>query len=170
MKKFPGDIIILHMCTKNRNHMMYGSWDLEGGRQNFLSLWTVLCSCNMACNGFNYFHFGLFITLLLLWQPSKSKFRKSKKKKKENLEISSFYNSVPKIMIICYPVPEIWCVMDVIISHFWLFFALLPPIAWKMKTKKKIWKNNLKISSFYISVSKLWSHDVQFLRYGAWQM
>ena len=25
MKKLPGDIIILHMCTINENHMMYGS-------------------------------------------------------------------------------------------------------------------------------------------------
>ena len=25
MKKTPGDIIILHMCTVNDNHMMYGS-------------------------------------------------------------------------------------------------------------------------------------------------
>ena len=25
MKKIPGDIIILHMCTINDNHMMYGS-------------------------------------------------------------------------------------------------------------------------------------------------
>ena len=25
MKKMPGDIIILHMCTVNDNHMMYGS-------------------------------------------------------------------------------------------------------------------------------------------------
>ena len=29
MKKPPGDIIILHMCTINDNHMMYGSWDME---------------------------------------------------------------------------------------------------------------------------------------------
>ena len=28
MKKTPGDIIILHMCTKNYNEMMYGSWDM----------------------------------------------------------------------------------------------------------------------------------------------
>ena len=40
----------------------------------------------------------------------------------------SFYKSVPKIMIICYTVPEIQCVTDVIvIFHFGLFFALLPP-------------------------------------------
>ena len=28
-KKMPGDIIILHTCTINENHMMYGSWDIE---------------------------------------------------------------------------------------------------------------------------------------------
>ena len=43
MKKTPGDIIILHTCTINENHMMYGSWDMECNRLNFLSLWTVFC-------------------------------------------------------------------------------------------------------------------------------
>ena len=28
-KKMPGDIIILHMCTINETHVMYGSWDTE---------------------------------------------------------------------------------------------------------------------------------------------
>ena len=37
MKKITGDIIILHMCTINENHMMYGSWDMECDRQNVLS-------------------------------------------------------------------------------------------------------------------------------------
>ena len=43
MKKFTGDIIILHMCTKNHNHMMYGSWDTEWDRQTFLSFWAIFC-------------------------------------------------------------------------------------------------------------------------------
>ena len=43
------------------------------------------------------------------------------------LEISSFYTSVPEIMIICYTVPKIWCVTDVTaVFDFRLFFALLP--------------------------------------------
>ena len=42
MKKKPGDIITLHMCTINDNHMMYGSWDMKrDGQQNFLSFWTI---------------------------------------------------------------------------------------------------------------------------------
>ena len=41
LKKTPGDIIILHICTVNDNHMMYGSWYMERDGQNFLSFWTV---------------------------------------------------------------------------------------------------------------------------------
>ena len=37
MKKTPGDIIILHKCTINDNHMMGGSWDMKCDRHNFLS-------------------------------------------------------------------------------------------------------------------------------------
>ena len=44
------------------------------------------------------------------------------------LDISSFYSSVPKIMIICYTVPEMKRVTEVIfIFYFGLFFALLSP-------------------------------------------
>ena len=37
MKKMPGDIIHLQMCTINEDHMVYGSRDMEHDRQNFLS-------------------------------------------------------------------------------------------------------------------------------------
>ena len=106
IKKTPEDIIILHLHTTNDDHMMYGSWDLEHNRQNFLSFWTIFCP----------------------FTPLTTRKIKILKKWKKYLEISSFYTSVPKIMIICYTVPEIWCVTDVIvIFHFGLFFALLPP-------------------------------------------
>ena len=35
MKKTPGDTIILHLCTTNDDHIMYGSWDMERERQFF---------------------------------------------------------------------------------------------------------------------------------------
>ena len=38
IKKTPGGIIILHMCTINDNHMMYGSWDIERDKQFFVIL------------------------------------------------------------------------------------------------------------------------------------
>ena len=42
-KKIASDIIILHMCTKNHNHMMYASWKMECNRHKFLSFWTIFC-------------------------------------------------------------------------------------------------------------------------------
>ena len=33
MKKTPGDIIILHTCTKNYDQIMYGSWDMVRNRR-----------------------------------------------------------------------------------------------------------------------------------------
>ena len=38
-KKFAGDIIILHMGTKNHNHMRHSSWDTEW--DIFLSFWAI---------------------------------------------------------------------------------------------------------------------------------
>ena len=38
MNKFAGDIIILHMCTKDHSHMVYGSWDTD---KFFLSFWAI---------------------------------------------------------------------------------------------------------------------------------
>ena len=35
MKNKPWDIIILHKCTINDNHMMYGSWDMKRDREKF---------------------------------------------------------------------------------------------------------------------------------------
>ena len=103
-EKLKWHIIILHMCNINDNHMMYGSWDIEWDRQNILSFWTVFCP----------------------FTPLVARKLKTLKKFKKCLEISSLYNSVPKIMITCYTIPEIRWVTDVIIFHFGPFFALLP--------------------------------------------
>ena len=53
MKKTPGDIIVLHMCTVNEVQMMCGSWDMEWDRQNFfviLSLFLLFYSTNNPKN------------------------------------------------------------------------------------------------------------------------
>ena len=105
LKKTPGDIIILHMCIKNHDHMLYCSWDMVFDRCNcYFSFWVIFCP----------------------FSPLTAQKIKIFKKWKKHLEISWFYNSVPKITIICYTVPEMWCLMDVIIFH-GLIFALLPP-------------------------------------------
>ena len=98
MKKILGDIIILHMCTINENHMMYGSWDKECHRQNLFSFWTIFCSFTP-----------------LTTQKIKIK------KKKQHLQISSFYTSVPWMTIIWSIVTEIWSMADIIFCHFQKF-------------------------------------------------
>ena len=41
-KHIAGDVIILHLCTKNHNHMRYSSWDTEW--KNFVwSFWAFCC-------------------------------------------------------------------------------------------------------------------------------
>ena len=67
MKKVPGDVIILHMCTKNQNHdlMIPEIWSAAD---------IIFC------------HFGPFFAPL---QPRKLKFWKNEKK--NQLEILSFY-------------------------------------------------------------------------------
>ena len=107
------------------------------------------------------FNFGLFFALSPpLTLPKNENFKKMKK----NLEISSFYISLPKIMIIWNTVPEIWHMTDVIIFHFGLFFALLQ--SKKIKISKK-WKNSWRYYHFTYVHQKLWLDGVQFLRNGA---
>ena len=72
--------------------------------------------------------------------PNSPKTWKFQNNAKKRLEISSFFTNVPKI-IICYTVPEIWCLMDVIVVfHFGIFFALLAPSSPKNENFKTIKK------------------------------
>ena len=41
--KAAGDIIILHECTKNHNHMRYSSRDMDWDRKKVLSFWAIYC-------------------------------------------------------------------------------------------------------------------------------
>ena len=134
MTKRPGDNI-LHKCTPN--HMLGCSWDIA----------RVGCNC--------YFSFwAVFSPFTLLT---------AQKMKKKHLEASTLTTSVPKIVITCSTVPEIWCARDaIVIIHFGLIFAFLAPpphhplslTARKIKISKQ-WKKHLGISSFYTSVPKI---------------
>ena len=89
-KKNAGDIIILHMCTKNQNHNVQ-FMRLGMTQTIFLSLWAIFCP----------------FTSLTTWKI------KILKKWNKWLEVSSFYKHVPKITII-------WCMLDVcLISDVW---------------------------------------------------
>ena len=77
LKKTPGDIIILHKCTKNHDHMLYCSLNITRNGCNYFSLWAIFCP----------------------FPSLKARKIKILKKWKKCMEISSFYINVPKIMI-----------------------------------------------------------------------
>ena len=104
LKKTPEDII-LHICTINDNHMMYGSWDIEHDRQNFLSFPTIFCP---------------FTTLT----TQKIKFEKQKKKKTSRDIILHMYTINDNHMM--YGFWDVKRKTD-FLCHFGQFFALLPP-------------------------------------------
>ena len=97
--------ISLNMCTKNNNHMMYTSWDMECNKNFFVIL-------------------GHFLPLYLTNNLKNQNFEKNEKK---HLEISSFYCSVLQTAIIWYIVTEICSMTDRIFCHFGPFFVYLPP-------------------------------------------
>ena len=122
MNKMPGDIIILHKCTKNHDYLLYCSWDMGRDRCNCsFSFWAIFCP---------------FTPL------TAQKMNIPKKFKKKHLEISSFYTIVPKIMMTGYTVPEIWRTRCNYFP-FWTIFCLFtpPPLtAQRMIISKKIKK------------------------------
>ena len=102
-KKVSGDIIILHNCTKNHDHMLYCSWHMTRDRCNYFSSWAIFCP----------------------FTPITARKIKISQKWKKLLDISSFHTSLKKIVILCYSVPEIWPMTDIIVTfHFGLIFAI----------------------------------------------
>ena len=134
--------------------MLYCSWDMVSDRCNYFSFRTIFCPftpltaqkikilkkwkkhLKMSCDGCNcYFSFWTIFCPFTTLETSRIEILKLWKK---HLEILSFYKSVPKIGIIFYTVPDIWCVTDVIvIFHFGLFFALYTPNNPKNENLKK---------------------------------
>ena len=102
--KHPWDIIIVHMCNINDNHVMYRSWDKERDGHNFSLFWTIFCT----------------------FTPLTTRKIKILKKWKKLLEILSFYTCVPYVTIIWCMVSETSSMTDIIFCHFGPFFALLP--------------------------------------------
>ena len=134
MKKTPGDIIILHKCNKNHDHMLFCSWDMACDKCNcYFSFWVIFCP----------------------YTTQKTKILK--KMEKNPLEISSFYIYIPKIMIRWCMVPEIWCATDSRTDRWtekWHIEVGAPPKNPKNQNFEK-WKNLLEILSFYSCVPKI---------------
>ena len=117
----------------------------------------------MAHNGCN-FYFSFWANFCPFTSQTAWKIKILKKWKK-CLEISPFYNSVPKIMIICYTVPEIWCMTGVIIFHFGLFLPFYPPNSPKNQNLKK-----MKRIPGDIIISHMCTKNYNPMMFGSWDM
>ena len=146
IQKRPGDIILLHTCTINGDHMIHGSWDIRHNR--------AFC------------RFGPYFALLT---PLTNQKIEILKKCKKHLEIPSFYTSVPKIIIICYTVPEIWRVTDVIIffilGYFLPFYPDTPLNSPKNQTFKK-----MKKASGDIIILRMCTKNYDHMIYSSWDI
>ena len=115
------------------------------------------------------FLFWLFFALLPPWQPEKRKFEKMEKK--NHLEISSFYTSVPKswlhaIMFLRYGMWQVQ-LLFFILGYFFLFH---PPNSPKNENFKKKEKSTWRYHHFKHIYQKSWSYTILFLRFGTWQI
>ena len=142
------EISSFYTFVTSDSHMMYGSWNKEHNRKNFLSFWTVFCP----------------FTPLLTTQTIK--FCKDEKNTRRYYHFTHMYHKWQSydIWFLRYGVqqPEIF----VILKIFLLFY---PPNNAKNQNFLKNEKNSWRYHHFTHVHQKLWSHDVQLLRYGVWR-
>ena len=125
-KKNPKGIIILHLCTPNDNHMMYG-WDMDHDRQTFLSFWTIFCP----------------FTILTTW---KIKFLKKWKKHLEIYHFTQVYHDNHMM----YGSGDMK--YNKIFCHFGPFLMPFYSIKNQQNLNFEKMKENVEISKFYTTV------------------
>ena len=132
MKK-NGGINILYMCTIIDNIVMYDFWSIERNRQILLSFWVISCPFTLLTTQ--------KIKILIIWNNV--------------LEILSLYTIVPKLKISWCLVPEISRhdrqIFFLLLDHFLPFYPTNNPKGLDFEK----WKNVLEILSFYTSVPKI---------------
>ena len=119
MKKELGDII-LHFCTTNSHHVMFGSQYMKCDRI-FLS----------------------FCTIFSPFTPLATQKIETLKNWKKDLEISSFYICAPQMTITWCMVHQIWSTIDRILDNFLPYPTNNPEIEIlkkRKKKKKKTWR------------------------------
>ena len=125
--------------------MIYGSWDMKCNRHKF---------------------FVILGHFLPFYPPKSPKKENIKKKWNTHLEISSFYTSARKTMVIGYTVPEIWHMTDVIVIFILDYtFLFYPPNSPKNENFKKMKKTPGDIIILYKCTK---NHD--HMLYCSWDM
>ena len=135
MKKNPRDIIILHKCIINDNHMIHGSWDINC---NSPAVWDIIilhkctknhdhrlyCSWDMAHDRYNcYFSFWvIFCPFTPLTAGKNKNFRKTKKLPGD-IVLHKCTKTHDHMLYCSWYMVHVGCNC----FSFGLFFALLPP-------------------------------------------
>ena len=135
------------MFTRNENHMMYGSWDIERNKQIFLSFWTI------------------FHPLTPLTTPKIEILKKMKKSTWRYYHFTHVYRKWKSydVWFLRYGAWQIFL-------SFWTIFCPFTPLkTQKIKILKK-WKNPWRCYHFTQVYQKSWSYAILFLTYGVWQM
>ena len=147
MKKFAGDIIILHMCTK-----ITIIWRM------FPQIWSA--------TDIIFGHYGPFFSLFALlggYGPRKSKFWKKEKKILQDIIILQLFTINDSDMT--YGFLDMECNRQIFLS-FWTVFHSFTSTTQKItfwKTEKKPWRYH----HFTKVYQNSWSYIILFLRYDA---
>ena len=134
MRNSPGDIIILHKCTINDNHIRNGSWDMECDRRIFVIL--------------DYF--------LPFYPPNNPGNQNIEKMKQLSghiivLHMCRYYKWQSYAILFLKYEP----LQTEFLCHFGPFFPFYPTNNPIIRILKK-WKRLLEITSFYTVVSEIW--------------
>ena len=163
MKKASGDVIILNLCNKKHDQMMYAYSDMEcSHRYDFRPFFAVLLhywswKLKFGKNIKKHLEILSFYACVplikitctpdMMYGSWDMKFNRQNyselfwkyQKWKKTLEISSFNTIVPKFIILCYTFPEMWHQTDVIVHFsFWAIFspfARVHPKKWTFQKK-----------------------------------
>ena len=152
MKKTPGDITILHECTKHQDHMLYCSWDMVHGG----------CNC--------YFSFWIFFFTFNPLTAPKIKISKKWKKSWRCHDFTLVYQKLLSygMLFLRYDAWQM-LLLFFILGYFLPFYPPNLPKKWKFQTKKM-----KKIPCWYHHFTqvyqKLGSYAILLLRYGMWLM
>ena len=137
---------------KNVHHkwQSYDVWFLRYGMQQteFLSFWTVFCPFAPQ-------------------KPKKSKFWKNLKKTPGDIISHTCTKNYDQMMYSSWDMVHDRC------NCYFSFWAIFCPFTTLTAQKTKFWKNEkntMTYDHFTYVYRKLWSDDVWFLRYGAWQV
>ena len=146
LKKTPPDIIILHICTINDYHLMYGCWNMERNRQNFC-------------------HSGTFFALFPPQDKGNQNFGKMNTAPEDIIILPMCIINDNHMMCHSWDMEH----DGQNFLSFWTIFCTLTPLTTQ---KAKFWKNEKKLGRYYhfTHVYHKWqSSDVWFVRYGSWQ-